>query len=549
MGWDNHVVYGTLVAGALAAYGCVGNIGDGGETGVGSDARALTSGARRLSRAEYQATLTDLLGQSVDPNLVAEHLESDPNAPFDNDYESQIATGALVGAIENVATKVIAAAIADPGVRAAIVPCEPTGPEDAVCFEAFVRSFGRRALRRPLSDEEVTRYVQGGDGTPRMLDYAVERNDFYAAVEHMARVFLQHPEFLYRIEIGTPVAGYTDVFHLNGFEVATRLSYTLWGTTPDDELLDAAESGALDTREGIRAAASRLLAAERAHKQVERFHALWLGFHRLPHPPELTNAMRIESAALIERVVFTEPQDYLGLYTAQETFVNDTLAEHYGLAKPLDPGGSWVSYQGTGRMGLLSHGSVLSASTAPAVDDTSFVRRGIYIRELLMCEEIPPPPPNVNVDMKPQETAEAHCKQEIHEQLHLKGGCANCHVQIDPIGFGLENYDLAGRYRTHDIDKPECTITGEGKLEGVGTFKGPAGLAEQLIASGKLERCAVKRMYQYAVGREPGSRDLAQLAELYQAFTANGRRFDQLLLDLVSSEGFRHRRTEKEETP
>jgi hypothetical protein len=200
-------------------------------------------------------------------------------------------------------------------------------------------------------------------------------------------------------------------------------------------------------------------------------------------------------------------------------------------------------------MGLLSHGSVLSASTAPAVDDTSFVRRGIYIRELLMCEEIPPPPPNVNVDMKPQETAEAHCKQEIHEQLHLKGGCANCHVQIDPIGFGLENYDLAGRYRTHDIDKPECTITGEGKLEGVGTFKGPAGLAEQLIASGKLERCAVKRMYQYAVGREPGSRDLAQLAELYQAFTANGRRFDQLLLDLVSSEGFRHRRTEKEETP
>jgi hypothetical protein len=291
------------------------------------------------------------------------------------------------------------------------------------------------------------------------------------------------------------------------------------------------------------------LADQRAHAQVERFHALWLGFHRLPHAPALTAAMRIESAKLIERVVFEEHQDYFGVFTAPETFVNSELAEHYGLAQPLQPAGDWVSYQGTGRMGILSHGSVLSASTSPAVDDTSFVRRGIYIRELLMCEKIPPPPPNVNVDAKPVATAEANCKQEIHQQLHLKGGCASCHMQIDPIGFGLENYDLAGRYRTHDIDKPECPISGDGTLEGVGSFNGPAGLAELLIASGRLEQCVVKRFYQYALGREATPRDSAFLSQLHEAFGANGRKFDELLLELVSSDAFRHRRAEQEETP
>ncbi|MCK6592533.1 MAG: DUF1592 domain-containing protein [Polyangiaceae bacterium] len=518
---------------ALALLGCTGQIGDPEGSAPAGAQQAVVSGARRLSRNEYDNTLRALLDDKTSSGFAK--LPEDVNDPFDNDYGTQLVSAALVEAAETLATEAAARAIADPAVRAKIVPCSPTGAGDTACLRKFITSFGRRALRRPLLEEEIQRYLA-------FSSYAVEENNFDSGVELVLRSLLQDVEFLYRIEIGEPVSGAPGVFRLNDFEVATRLSYFLLGTTPDDSLLDLAASGKLRTPADIRAAAATLLTDSRARERIERFHALWLGFHQLPHPAELTSAMRAESAALIDRVIFDEKLDYFELFRSNETFLNDYLADHYSLPAPSTSEGGWVSYGDSGRQGILSHGSVLSAFGKFA--DTSPTQRGIFVRTRLLCEPLNPPPPNVNAD-QPPEGGSATCKVDKYIEHASVGSCKACHMQMDPIGFGLENYDKAGRYRAFEEGKPECAITGDGVLDGVGEFNGPAELADLLIESGKLEPCLVRQVYRFAVGRRERSEDLPILKDVEAKFTESGHAFDALLLDIVSTESFGYRKQEE----
>jgi Protein of unknown function (DUF1588)/Protein of unknown function (DUF1585)/Protein of unknown function (DUF1592) len=274
---------------------------------------------------------------------------------------------------------------------------------------------------------------------------------------------------------------------------------------------------------------------------VDYFHALWLGYHTLPHPPELTVPMRSESAALVVRVVFEQPGDYFRLLRSADTFVNDTLAAHYGLPRPDPPTGAWVSYAGTTRQGILSHGSVLSAGAK--FDDTSPTLRGIFIRTRLLCETIPPPPPTVNVDQPPV-SAVSRCKIDRYESHANVGSCHACHQRTDPVGFGLEAYDRTGAFRTHDKDAEECLVSGDGELVGVGSFNGPAGLADLLLGSGNLESCITTQLYRFAMGRREGDGDKATLDQLTTLFRQRGRPFDELVVDTVASAAFAHRTEE-----
>ncbi|MFN7135797.1 MAG: DUF1592 domain-containing protein, partial [Myxococcales bacterium] len=321
--------------------------------------------------------------------------------------------------------------------RKALVPCVPAGADDAACMRAFVEQFGRRALRRTLTSAEI-------DAFASLQTFGVEAGNFYKGVELAIAAMLQHPSFLYLVELGRPVEGKPDTFRLQPFEVAARLSYFLWGTTPDDTLLDAAQHGGLDTAEQVRAHAERMLQDPRAEKRIERFHALWLGYHQLPHAPELVDAMQAETNALVRKAV--QPgADYFELFKAEETYVTDALAQHYGLSKPPGPA-AWIGYGATKRKGILSHGAVLSAFAKKG--DTSPTQRGLFIRERLLCQKIPPPPPEVNADDTP-ESELGPCKEQRYSAHASVGSCKACHAMMDPIGFGLENYDKAGRFRTH----------------------------------------------------------------------------------------------------
>jgi hypothetical protein len=510
--------------GAGGGSGDAGKIGD--LMGVGPN------GMRRLTRVEYDNTIRDLLGDTTRSGFAK--LPEDATDPFDNDYKTQQVSGALIEAAETLAQEAAARALADPTKRANLVPCTPQGPSDAACMRSFISRFGRRALRRTMQEEDVQRYLA-------LQAFAVEAQDFWVGVDLVLRAILQDPEFLYRIETGTVMSGPRGLFRLNGFEVATRLSYFIAGTTPSDALLDAAEKGGLESIDARRSAAKTLLADRHAKDRIDYFHALWLGYHQLPHPADLTTAMRAESAALVERVTSNPSSDYFDLFRSEQTKVNDRLADHYGLPRPGSATGAWVSYGTSPRRGILSHGSVLSAGAK--FDDTSPTLRGVFVRTRLLCETIPPPPPTVNVD-KPPEGDAGTCKVNRYSAHANVGSCYACHQLTDPIGFGLEAYDRTGAFRTHDKGAPECPISGEGELKGTGKFNGPAGLANMLMSSGRLEACVVTQLYRYAMGRRESVEDQPTLDLLSELFRQKSRSFEELVLDTVSTAAFVNRTEE-----
>lgn len=514
----------------LAFYGCTGDLGgDAGVVGggVAPESGAVVSGARRLTRAEYDATLRDLLLDTTNSGFAK--LPEDVHDPFDNDYTTQAVSPALIEAAETLAREAAERALADPAVVEAILPCTPSGPSDAGCLREFVHDFGRRALRRPLSDDEADVFVD------QLQPFAIEGNDFNIAVKLVMWALLQDVEFLYRAEIGEPLGDGS--FKLTDHEMATRLSYFLLGTTPPTWLLDAADDGTLSDASQIRAAAEKLIADPLARERVERFHSLWLGFHQLPHSAELVAEMRAESAALIDKVVFDEQQSYFELFRSEQTYLTDYLANHYSYDAPATSP-SWTTYT-DGRRGILSHGTVLSSFGK--FSETSPTQRGIFIRTRLLCETIPAPPKEVNTDMPPQEGGD--CKLDRYA-AHNSGGCYNCHKLMDPIGLGLERYDNQGRYREHEQDKPECQIPGEGTIEGLGDFVGPAELSDMLIGSGKLEGCVVKQVYRFALGRRERTEDTHALAELTESFRDSNYDFGALLVELAAHPSFAHKTME-----
>ena len=350
---------------------------------------------------------------------------------------------------------------------------------------------------------------------------------------------LQDIEFLYRVEVGEPVAGSPGVHRLSPFELATRISYLIHASTPSEELLDLAADGELDSTEEVVAAAEAMLSDPQARRQLDRFHAMWLGYDELQHAPDLIDGMRTETSALVERVIFEERLPWIELFLSKETFVDDDLAAHYQLPLPGSAEPVWVDYSEQGRRGILSHGSFLSV--AHDVGETSPVRRGLHVLRRLTCQDVPPPPANVTT----LEPVEGECKLD-QLRAHAQGTCAGCHLQFDAIGFGLEQYDVAGRFRTEEPDNTACTIDGEGELAGVGAFNGPAELGERLVESGMLDRCAVAHLYQYAIGRAADEGEAAIIDALSDDFRDNEHRFDTLVIELVSNEAFFFRRNEGE---
>jgi hypothetical protein len=502
------------------------------------------NGLRRLTANEYDNTVRDLLlGDEAQSELL---LPNDPLTPFDNAYPAQIASQALIEGADLLAADAANRLLEDPTRRDMVVGCTPTGPGDEDCMRDFVTRLGRLALRRPLTEEEIVEFLHGENGDDGIVDYAIQDGDFYTGVDSFIRTILQDPQFLYRVEIGDPVVDEPGVYKLNDYEIATRLSYFIWGSGPDDALLDLAEQGGLGTPEEVRAAAQSMLADERSVDRVDRFHALWLGYEQMSFGGELAEAMREETRALLERVVFTEQRPWYDIFRLDETYVNDTLAEHYGLPLPGSDTPEWVPYDIPERRGLLSHGSFLSVGGK--FDDTSPVQRGLLIRTRLFCQVIPPPPPDVDVD---QEPAGAVCKEDRYA-VHSAGGCAGCHSQMDPVGFGLENFDAQGRYRTNELDNPDtpddesqCVISGDGDLLGIGAFSGPAELGSLAIEAGLLDDCVVTQLYRYAIGR-------TELDELDQAFiqqvvTSVGEgeyQFEDVMLQFVGTQAFGYRREE-----
>lgn len=437
----------------------------------------------RLTQAELNHALRDLLSDSS--NAASTFLAEDEFSPFDNDARRQIVSPTLIESVHALAEEVANRVAHDATLRAEWMPCSPSDVADAECFDQAAAKLARLFFRRQVQADEIGRYRP-------LLTFATEAGDFYFAIELLLNALIQDPEFLYRLE--RPQDG-----QLSGAEVATRLAFTFWGTVPDDALLTAAAEGELATGSGRAEVAREMLQSPLSREQVFRFHAMWLGYRAIPHDAELNAAFQLETEKLIERVVFDQPQSYLELFRSPETYLTEALAVHYDLPAPDDTEG-WVTYpEDSGRAGILSHGSVLSAFSK--FDDTSPTQRGIFVRTRLLCQTVPPPPPAVNVDEPPGGTeAEAECKLDRYRAHREQSGCMECHQLFDPIGEGLERFDRAGRYREHDDGKEDCPVDGQGELPNYGAFNGPGELASRLTEGDAIQTCLTKQLLSYTRG-------------------------------------------------
>jgi hypothetical protein len=356
---------------------------------------------------------------------------------------------------------------------------------------------------------------------------------------------LQSPNFLYRVELGAPSAADGGRLKYDSYEMASRLASTLWNTVPDNALLDAAgKNGGLATPDSVVAQAKRMLADPRAHQGLTAFVDDLYALHNLedaqPDPmtfptftPALRAAMQTELEMRVDDMVFGSRGDFLSLFDSKTTFVNNELAKHYGLPTAATDGFRKVEIPADSpRAGILGSGAILAGLAMP--QRTAPTRRGKFVREAVLCQTIPPPPSNV-VPMLPPPTDPSDTMRQRLSQHRVNVSCSSCHSLIDPLGFGLENFDAVGKYRSLENGKP---VDATGELDGE-KFDGLAQMGTALRHAAVTGPCFVSKLYMNAQSRMAGERDAAILDKLAADFAASGNKADQLITNLVSSEPFR----------
>ncbi|AKF04922.1 DUF1592 domain-containing protein [Sandaracinus amylolyticus] len=538
---------GVLLDGAAGPAGA-GRRG-GGPVSCGDGSIVLgTAPMRRLSNAEYLHTLRDLF-PGVTP-AVPELPEDTEVGGFENDARSLGPSDVRVSRWEDIAFRYAGEVTSSPDRLAAFLPCAP-GAGDAgaqrACGETLVRDFGRRAYRRPLSDQEVERYVAFFESQREAIDFA-------AAVQLTTMALLQSPWFLYRIEL--PGEGGGDgVVPLDGYQLASRLSYFLWESTPDDALLEAAARGELATDAQLEAQARRMLDDGRAREAVVDFHRQWLDFDRIEmdehqgRVPELyptwnetlRQAVRDEQDRFVEGVLFDGEGTLRALLTSRTAYVNGPLASLYGVNGPGDAT-TWeeVTLPHDQRAGLLTRAGFLASHAHSG--NGSPPLRGVFVMERLLCEPRPSPPPDADLTppvVRPGE--EPRTNRQLFEERTSPAGCIACHTRIDGFGFGFEHYDAVGGYRELDHGLP---VDASGNLTGTdvdGPYVGAIELSEALAESARVEVCATRMWMRYALGRAPEREDECLTSRLARSFHESGGDVRALMVDIVTSPEFRNR--------
>ncbi|HHK41753.1 MAG TPA: DUF1592 domain-containing protein, partial [Planctomycetaceae bacterium] len=427
---------------------------------------------RRLNRVEYRNTIRDLVG--VDFDVTSSFPADDVGYGFDNIGDVLTLPPALVEQYLKAAESIVAQALADDAIRKRLFRLSPGEPKAGIgAARAILRRFASRAFRRPVGDQELHRLVR----------LAVQAKQSGMSNEASLGVAFQavliSPRFLFRFE-SDPASGDGDgIRALDDWEVATRLSYFLWSTMPDDELFRLAREGTLRSPDLLRAQVRRMLADPKSNALVRNFGGQWLTLRRLESfqpdakqfgsfDRKLRDAMLQETFLLI-RTILDENRSVLEFLTADYTFVNERLAKHYGISGVRGDSFRRVKLDGR-RRGVATHASILAVTSNPT--RTSPVKRGKWIMETLLGT--PPPPPPAAAPLADDKDGELlGTLRERMEQHRSNPECATCHVQMDAIGFGLENFDVVGRWREKDGRFP---IDPSGSLPGNVAFRGPAEL-------------------------------------------------------------------------
>jgi len=490
---------------------------------------------RRLNRSEYNLTIRDLVGVSFRP---AEDFPADDvGNGFDNVAEVLSLPTLLMEKYLDSAERIVAAALADNELRRQLLGRDSLREvTDELEIQELLQRFATRAFRRPVGDDEVTGLVSL---------YRNERQADVPADEAIALplvAILTSPHFLFRLESTGDTA--TEIRELTDHELATRLSYFLWSSMPDEQLMALAEQQQLAAPKTLDGEVERMLASPKSVALLENFVAQWLQLRDLgkiaPDPerfPAFSESLRqamLTETQLFAQAILREDRSVLEFLDADYSYVNEQLATHYGITGVQGPEFRKVSFTDERRGGILTQASILTLTSNPT--RTSPVKRGKWILENMLGTPPPPPPPGVQ-ELQEGQTELLGSLRERMEQHRADPNCAVCHTKMDALGFGFENFDAVGAWREMDGRFP---IDPSGSLPGNQQFQGPAQLRRILRDQRRDQflRCLTEKMLMYALGRELQSFDRCATDEIVDQLAAADFRFSALVKAIVRSEPF-----------
>lgn len=496
---------------------------------------------KRLTKAQYNSTIRDLLGYVGDP---AESFGADeeaggfasnylaPVAPLQVEYYELAADELAAYAGQNLPSVTRCEDASDPGASS-----PGDGGDLDTCVGEFLTDFGLKAYRRPLSVEERASYVD-------LFDHGLgDDGDVLGAFELVIRTMLQSPHFLYRVEVGGQPDAEGGV-PLSPYEIASRLSYFLQNTMPDEALLAAAAAGELATVQQIEAQARRLLSEPEAQETLATFHEEWLAMGALGRLEKNTEVYP-EFTPVLREAMLSEVSDFANyvinegdgrletLLTAPYTFAEGPLLQLYG-ASAGSPGP--IALPPEQRGGLFTLASVMAVHSHP--DQTSPVVRGYVVSDKLLCILPPPPPPNLDIEIP---SLDPNLPTRERFELHREDpSCASCHQLMDPLGFTFEHYDAIGRYRTMDgINPVDASSELSGTEEQDGPVENAVEMMKRLANADEVRRCVTRQWFRYAFGRLETEADEGTVNEAFTGFSEGDFRIVDLLVALTKTTAFR----------
>jgi hypothetical protein len=497
-----------------------------------------TSQLPRLTRAQYDNTIRDLMGITSGPSAMLA-----PDTPGSVDQRAWDGYKAAADALS-------AQVLADAAVRSKVVTCY--GGEEASCAKSFIADFGKRAFRRTLTAEEQARFEAMYTDRANLT----ATGTFDEVIQLIVRSILISPSFLTRAEFGQTAEG--ALFALSGFEVASRLSYMLWGSMPDEQLFQAAEANQLATASGVLDQAKRMLADPKARSKVSAFHehyahmgegTRWAAIQRDPgvYPmfqASMVPALADETKRLFDYVVFDLAGSFRDLLTTPVAFVNATTAPLYGL-DPSKYGAELtkVDLDPAQRPGVFTRAGFLTAYSL--YNRPSAILRGAFIQKDVLCAALGSPP--ANAESTPLPTAGLATNRLRTDAQTAAAECASCHHQfINPTGFALESFDAIGNWQTTEKDTG-ATIDTVATVPVGGTMvsvAGPADLMKVISESPAARACYAKHWVQFAYERVPTEQDACTVQSMAEKLTQTGYKVVDLIADLTQSQSFRFRAME-----
>jgi len=560
LAWKRTWLAGSCFALAFGAFACTGQVesGSAGTTAAGPMATGTADGPagaapltldtgrtviRRLNRTEYNFTVRDLLGTSKTPG---DGLPPDPPTDFfDTVGEflsmSELQLETMETAAGALADELFALPATDPK-RTKVFVCTLTTGAESTCARQILTTFARRAFRRPPATAEI-------DSLMALVDKVRAGGTYDDGLKAAITAILLSPHFLYKAETSVGVGG-TTAKPLNAFELATRLSYFLWSSMPDDTLAASADSGRIlsDPAE-LPAQIKRMLADPKAAALTSSFARQWLSLSRLDavdinttvypsYDDDLRASAQQETSTFFSHLI-ADQLPISTLIDADFTYANARLAKNYGLTAT---GTSLVrvSLAGTPRSGVLTQTSFLMGNAHP--DVSSPVQRGVWILQRILCAPTQPPPMNVNTTFAAGPTGTTG--RAVLEAHRADANCRSCHGVIDPLGLGLENFDSIGAYRTVDNG---AAVDASGTYPGGATFKNATELIHLIAQDPRYPACVTKNLLTYGAGRSFASADSMSYAQALaeHAKAAGGSDWPSWISMVASSEAFRTNRPDE----